>query len=223
MASRTLLLIAKRRAKDDPFVSELMKHYHVIKGHSGKHGLELVKTHHPHVIVLDAASMNTTGNRICKMLKDTLQNTPIVHIYPSPRTDAESMADILLFPPVDAARLQTTIDRLLSTPANEVINCGPFHMNIQTRLLIAHGEEIQLTPKMASLIETFLRNPGKTIDRKTLMEAVWDTDYLGDTRTLDVHIRFVRKVLENSTTKPRYLKTVRGVGYRLEVGVPEPS
>ncbi len=83
------------------------------------------------------------------------------------------------------------------------------------RTLVAHGNETQLTPKQALLVETFLRHPRETLARKRLMEAVWDTEYMGDTRTLDVHIRWIRKAMEVGGN-PRYLMTVRGVGYRLD-------
>ncbi len=99
-------------------------------------------------------------------------------------------------------------------------------MNRARRLLVVDGQETELTPKQALLIEMFFTNPGVTLDRRTLMEKVWQTDYLGDTRTLDVHVRWVRQMLEDDPSKPQYLQTVRGVGYRLEVethsmGLPE--
>jgi DNA-binding response OmpR family regulator len=72
-------------------------------------------------------------------------------------------------------------------------------------------------PKQALLVETFFRHPGETLARKTLMEKVWNTDYIGDTRTLDVHIRWLRQAIEKDPGSPRYLLTVRGVGYRLEM------
>jgi DNA-binding response OmpR family regulator len=62
----------------------------------------------------------------------------------------------------------------------------------------------------------FFRNPGETLSREMLMERVWDTRYMGDTRTLDVHIRWIRSAIEADPSKPRYLKTVRGVGYRFD-------
>ena len=133
-----------------------------------------------------------------------------------PRKNARSQANTLLFSPVTARRLVNSVGRLL-TDKEEVIGCGPFVMNVPRRILIAHGQETQLTPKQASLVELFLRNPDKTLDRKTIMETVWNTDYVGDTRTLDVHVRWIRKILEKDSKKPRYIKTVRGVGYQLVV------
>jgi DNA-binding response OmpR family regulator len=62
-----------------------------------------------------------------------------------------------------------------------------------------------------------MRNPGKVLSRKFLMKNVWDTDFLGDTRTLDVHVRWIREKIEENPSSPVYLRTVRGVGYRFEV------
>ena len=90
---------------------------------------------------------------------------------------------------------------------------------MQQRLLTAHGKEHRLTPKLAQLMETFLRNPGKTLDREYLMRNVWQTEYMGDTRTLDVHIRWIREAVEGEPGKPRFIVTVRGKGYRFEPDV----
>jgi len=75
-----------------------------------------------------------------------------------------------------------------------------------------------LTPMQCRLLKTFMTYPGKVLSRKLLMRKVWDTDYAGDTRTLEVHICWLRKKIEKDTRHPQYIKTVRGTGYRLEVG-----
>lgn len=213
----TILLIGGSRAKTSAALAALEKHYDVQFAISGKQGIELAKAHPPRAVILDAVALGTPGERICRSLLAALPQTPILHIHPGASDGVQSPASMLLFPPITAKRLIASVERLLSVEDDEVIGCGPFHMNISRRILIAHGKETQLTPKLASLVEVFLRNPGQTIDRKRLMEKVWDTDYLGDTRTLDVHIRWIRQALEEGSRTPRYLKTVRGVGYCLDV------
>ncbi len=101
----------------------------------------------------------------------------------------------------------------------DAICCGPFVLNRTTRILQAHGQEVQLQPKLAELIELFMTYPNQVLARETIMQQVWNTNYMGDTGTLNVHIRYARNVLEEDNQKPVYLKTVRGVGYRLEVDV----
>jgi DNA-binding response OmpR family regulator len=165
--------------------------------------------------VLDAISMQTHGDRIGRQIKNRLPNVPLIHLLPEPR---ESAADVVLVMPFTARKLMNCIERLLHQTADEeVIFCGPFAMNLSRRVLVANGQETQLTPKLALLVELFLRNPGKTLDRKVLMEHVWQTNYLGDTRTLDVHIRWFRRAIESDPGSPLYLKTIRGVGYRLDL------
>jgi DNA-binding response OmpR family regulator len=183
---------------------------------SGKQAAALAQEHAPHVVVLDAISMRTPGDRICQSLRSRLPETPIIHMHPGPSEAAQSQADVVLCHPFTPRKLINSIERLLVVSDDEIIICGPFSMNVDRRILFAHGQESQLTPKQALLMETFLRRPGEVLDRKTLMELVWDTDYLGDTRTLDVHIRWIRQALEDDDS-PRYLKTVRGVGYRLDI------
>jgi DNA-binding response OmpR family regulator len=76
----------------------------------------------------------------------------------------------------------------------------------------------RLTPKQAELLRVFMVHAGQTLTRKFLMATVWKTDYMGDTRTLDVHVRWLRERIEDDPSSPQYLRTVRGVGYRF--GVP---
>ena len=71
-----------------------------------------------------------------------------------------------------------------------------------------------MTPKQARLLEMFLRAPGKLLTRREIIKHVWDTDYIGDTRTLDVHISWLRRAIELDPDNPKFLKTIRGVGYR---------
>jgi DNA-binding response OmpR family regulator len=84
-------------------------------------------------------------------------------------------------------------------------------------MLTTPEQETQLTPKVALLLELFMRQPGTTLDRKVLMEKVWQTEYMGDTRTLDVHVRWIRQAIEADPARPQLLKTVRGVGYCLQL------
>lgn len=218
MEAARILFIGRIQATQ-PTVSVLEKRYQVLAASSGKQALALAREHPPQVVVLDAASMRTPGDRICQELRQGLADVPIVHIHPGPKDSAQSRADVLLFIPFTSRRLLNAISRLVKAQDDKIIRYGPLTMNPARRVLIVDGQETHLTPKQALLVETLLRHPGQTLERKTLMEKVWNTDYLGDTRTLDVHIRWLRKAIEADPSKPRYLRTVRGVGYRLEIPV----
>jgi DNA-binding response OmpR family regulator len=213
MTLPTVLLIGRA----DAHLSALQKRYTVLVASSGKQGLALVEANPPHMIILDAASMRTPGERLCRQLRNHYPLVPIIHIHSAEHQLSDSPADALLKIPLTSRKLVNAVERLLKSKGDKIIECGPFSMNLSRRVLIAHGQETQLTPKLALLVEAFLRQPNITLERKTLMESIWQTDYLGDTRTLDVHIRWIRKALESDGTHPRYLNTVRGIGYRLDI------
>jgi DNA-binding response OmpR family regulator len=217
MGAARVLLIGRPRAQQSPLISALEKRYEIVVTPSGKQALSLAQKFTPQVVVLDAISLRTPGDRICQDLRRWMEY-PIVHLHPGPRESVESLADVLLFEPFTSRKLINSIERLLPLSGdNGTISCGPFLMDVSRRVLVANGQETQLTPKLAVLVELFLKHPGETLDRKTLMVQVWDTDYLGDTRTLDVHVRWIRQAIEPEPGKPRYLKTIRGVGYRLDI------
>jgi DNA-binding response OmpR family regulator len=217
MAAARILLIGRDRPQQSSLIAALRKRYEVTVAPSGKQALSLAQKHAPQVVVLDAISLRTPGDRICQEVRDWLE-IPVIHLHPGPKETADSAADAILFEPFTSRKLINCIERLLPpTGDNGIVTCGPFSVDLSRRVLAAHGQETQLTPKLAVLVEMFLSHPGETLDRKTLMVKVWHTDYLGDTRTLDVHIRWIRQAIEPEPGKPRYLKTIRGVGYRLDV------
>lgn len=217
MRAARILLVESSRAKRTSFADALRKRYEVISAPSGRQALDAGKDARPAVIVLDALAMRTPGGRVCQTLRKGLPGIPLIHLHPGPKSKDGSVADVVLFMPFTSRKLVNSIERLLDVPDDAVVVCGPFSVHLGRRVLIVNGQETQLTPKLAQLVEVFMRNPGHTLDRRFLMERVWNTDYMGDTRTLDVHIRWIRRAIESDPGKPRYLKTIRGVGYRLEL------
>ncbi len=79
------------------------------------------------------------------------------------------------------------------------------------------GKQARLTPRLVILLKTLMERPGEVIERNTLFRMVWETAYTADTRTLDVHVSWLREALEDDPRHPRFVKTVRGVGYRLDL------
>ena len=90
-------------------------------------------------------------------------------------------------------------------------------VDMQQRNVLHNGKKHSLTPKEFKLLKLFIDNKNQILSRKTIMQEVWETDYMGDTRTLDVHIRWIREKTEDNPSRPQRLLTIRGVGYRLEV------
>jgi DNA-binding response OmpR family regulator len=171
----------------------------------------------PDLLVFDAASMRTSGVRTCQRLRRSNEAIPLIHcrgVGDSEPVDAA--ADVYLRQPFTARKLLNRIRALL--PANpdseEIIRVGGLTYYRNKRSVNSpHYGERQLTPKLADLLEQFLRHPDEVLDRKHLMEMVWHTSYIGDTRTLDVHVRWMREIIEINPARPELLLTVRGVGY----------
>jgi DNA-binding response OmpR family regulator len=214
MDATKILLVGRNQAKNASLLTALKKRYRVILAENGAQAMVSAEQQ-PDAVIIDAVSLRTPGDRICRDLRRRLGDVPIVHIHPD--AHAESSADVVLNHPFTSRKLINCIERLLKMHDDQVVACGGFSLNIPRRVLVVRGQETQLTPKLALLVEMFLRAPGQTISRKEIMQRVWKTDYLGDTRTLDVHIRWIRRAVESDPGKPRYLVTVRGVGYRLDI------
>jgi DNA-binding response OmpR family regulator len=97
-----------------------------------------------------------------------------------------------------------------------ILEMGPLRLNLAQRRVKSVDKEARLTPKQTKLLEMFMRNPGKLLTRETLIQDVWHTDYTGDTRTLDVHMSWLRKAIEPDPRQPTFIKTIRGMGYRFD-------
>ena len=96
------------------------------------------------------------------------------------------------------------------------LTVGELRLDTQTRQLTKNGQTMRLAPKLCELLELFMRYPGQVLDRAFIMDKVWKTKYLGDLRTLEVHVSLLRKIIEDNPRKPTYVRTVRTVGYRFD-------
>jgi two-component system response regulator RegX3 len=100
--------------------------------------------------------------------------------------------------------------------AVDVLEVGPVRLELDTRRCFVRGEEVKLRKKEFALLGQLLTNVGRVMTREVLIDRVWGSDYVGDTKTLDVHIKRLRSVVEVKPKDPQYISTVRGVGYRFE-------
>jgi two-component system response regulator RegX3 len=99
----------------------------------------------------------------------------------------------------------------------DTLEAGPVRMDVERHVVTVDGSEQRLPLKEFELLEMFLRNPGRVLTRGQLIDRVWGSDYVGDTKTLDVHVKRLRAKLEPDPGEPKYLVTVRGLGYKLEL------
>ena len=217
---KSLVLIAETRTL---FIASLRKHYTTHLARSGKLGITAIQEHGVELVIVDAVSLGTTGERICKQIREAFPEHLIIHIHPNAKTKTDSPADVVLFQPVTSRSLLSQIRKLGSKKESHLLKVAHFQLDSERRILYVRDKEVELTPKQAELVEAFLRHPNETLERKWLMQQIWNTDYTGDTRTLNVHVRFVREVMEKDASDPRYIQTVRGVGYRFELPSPHPN
>ncbi len=174
-------------------------------------------------LILIDASGGTDSTTQCRHSVAIYPNTPLVLLAvrdcpPGPQCRLLTCNNVLLFP-FSNNELLGKLDALLSGEQWGILRVGELALDVKTRRVQRQGSEAQqLTPKQALLLEVFMCYPERTLSRKFLMEAIWETDYIEDTRTLDVHVRWIREHIEQNPSRPRYLRTVRGVGYRF--GVP---
>lgn len=183
-----------------------------------KNALKAASKGKPDVLVLNAASMRTTGTRLCKRAREKLDGTPIILISPEgSEPDPNCGASQTLVQPFTARKLINRVDRLLPGDEREILKVGPIKLDRAKNRVYSSAGQSRLTPKLAKLLEIFLNNPGRLMMRKTLIRKVWHTDYTGDTRTLDVHMSWLRQAIEEDPSKPELLKTIRGMGYRMDI------
>jgi DNA-binding response OmpR family regulator len=120
-------------------------------------------------------------------------------------------------PPFTSRKLLYRVKKLAETLSSREIRAAPLALDPDTNMLRKGDISSHLRPKEAALLELFMCNPGRVLSRQEIMKKVWETDYMGDTRTLSVHIRWLRLKIEDNPNAPIFLRTVRGVGYRFEV------
>jgi DNA-binding response OmpR family regulator len=219
MTLARILLIESSRASAPSFAPALEKKgYAVDVYHKVDPALVAAKKNPPDVVVLDAASMRTSGTRMCRTVRTTLDGLPIILISPEKSDpDASSGASITLVHPFTPRKLLNRIARILPGDESYMLEVGPIRLNLAQRKVYSQGKEERLTPKQTKLLEIFMLNPGRLLTRKILIKQVWQTDYIGDTRTLDVHMSWLRGAIEKDPTRPMFLRTIRGMGYRLDL------
>jgi DNA-binding response OmpR family regulator len=220
MTSVTVLLVESDKASAPSFASALEKRgYNLMVAHSAAEALAKVNGSLPAVVVVDAASLKTSGTRMCKELRRSLEHIRILLVVDKKATlDEGNGADLTLQHPFTPRKLLNGVNRLLPAGDGIALQVGPIKLNLAQRKVKCGAREERLTPKQSKLLEVLMRHAGEVVTRKTLIKQVWETDYTGDTRTLDVHVSWLRAVIEPNPLKPRYLKTLRGQGYRLDAG-----
>lgn len=231
MNSKTILIVDDEKTIVDILDFNLKREkYETIKAYDGREGLRLAREAKPDLILLDVMLPYMDGFEVCKALRDEGDNVPIIMITArEEETDKvfglENGADDYITKPFSMrelmARVKSNMRRFVSVsvappvpavPAN-CISIRELTINTDLHNVTKNGKELELTQREYELIKFLASNPGKVISRQELMSEVWQYDYYGDLRTVDVAVRRLREKLETNPAEPEYVITKRGVGY----------
>jgi DNA-binding response OmpR family regulator len=213
-----ILFVEKDVTRADLLVPSLeRKGYDVMVAHTRRQAASRIRSSQLDLLIVDVASFGPRGYRVNEAIRDQLHGTATILLLPKGHDPAGSSADAFMTPPFTSRRLLYRVRTVAKTLPNREIRVGRLTLDPATGILRKSEATIRLRPKEAALLALFMRNRGKVLSRQEIMAEIWETDYLEDTRTLNVHVCWLRTKIEDGAGAPRYLRTVRGVGYRFDV------
>lgn len=185
---------------------------------SQKETLHELRTVPCHGLLLEIDGRKSSRQRFCSTLRARYPGLCIVAVGEERHHRQSSVAfDGFVQNPLLPEQARPILQLLLSGSADAKLRVGPIRLDRRTRTVTGPVGRKKLPPKLCDLLSLLMENAGDTVKRKKIMQAVWQTEYLEDTRTLDVHIRWLRERIEPDPSHPQFLETVRGEGYRLNV------
>jgi two-component system response regulator RegX3 len=192
----------------------------------GRTALERLRAEPPSIVILDLMLPEMSGLDVCRAIRAE-SDVPIIMVTAKDSeadkvTGLELGADDYVTKPFSMRELVSRVRanlRRVRTPlpeavADEILAAGPVRMDVERHEVTVAGEAVAFPPKEFELLETFLRRKGRLLTRDFLIETVWGPDYFGDTKTLDVHVKRLRRKFEDDPHRPSHLLTVRGLGYK---------
>ena len=199
--------------------------YSVTVARDGRRAIERFRAEPPDLVILDLMLPELSGLDVCRLLRQE-STVPIIMVTAK---DSESDkvaglelgADDYVTKPFSVRELVSRVRAHLRrvhmsapVPTEEILRGGPVEMDVTRHEVRVHDEVVSLPPKEFELLESLLRRKGRLLTREFLIEEIWGHDYVGDTKTLDVHVKRVRRKIEPDPHDPVFLVTVRGLGYK---------
>lgn len=213
----TVLIVANDKEVTNSLATSFnKKEYSILTAHSGRQALAQAKARLPDAIVLDATSPRLSVKRLVRSLHRGAHPIMILLAQNPNRIEGGSNGALVLPKTTTPKKLTQRVRTALDNRPPREMKAGNLTLHVERRRITRGNRSHKLTPKEFELLKVFMTHAGQIVSRKTLMQEIWDTDYLGDTRTLDVHIRWLREKIEDDPNEPRLLVTMRGEGYRLE-------
>ncbi len=222
-------------ADDDPMIVDALSYqlekegFTVLKAYDGQEALELARTAAPHLILLDIMMPKLQGWEVCRILRQEKNTTPILMLTARGEEmdrvlGLELGADDYVVKPFSFRELlariranlrRVELDNQRSSGRKQPVTLGPLTIDPERHLVSRQGQPVTLSHREYDLLLALLEANGAVMKRGDLLDKVWGEKWVGDPRTLDVHIRWLREKLEEDPSRPQLIRTVRGVGYRL--------
>ena len=225
-----VLIVEDEESLADPLAFLLRKEgFDVTIAGDGPTALENFESEGADIVLLDLMLPGMSGTDVCKRLRQT-SSVPVIMVTARDSeidkvVGLELGADDYVTKPYSARELIARIRAVLRRGAEvdtdpgidiSVLEAGPVRMDVERHTVTVRGEQVTLPLKEFDLLEYLLRNSGRVLTRGQLIDRVWGADYVGDTKTLDVHVKRLRSKIEADPGKPVHLVTVRGLGYKFE-------
>lgn len=220
---------------DEIHIVELLKfnletfNYKVDYSYDGFDGFAKAKDIKPDLILLDWMLPNISGIDVLKKIRSdkTLKNTPVILLTAKNMENdkvegLEIGADDYITKPFSIkellARITSVLRRYNINNVDEefILSIGKIKLDLSKHEVTKGDEKVELTLKEFELLKLLLQNKGKVLSRNYLLDKIWGYEYYGETRTVDVHIRYLRKKIESEDASEKYIETIRGVGYKIE-------
>jgi two-component system, OmpR family, response regulator RegX3 len=194
--------------------------------HDGERGIELFRARVPSLVLLDLMLPKLSGLDVCRLIR--AESTVPIVILTAKDSEADKVAglelgaDDYVTKPFSMrellSRVRANLRRVDMTPLGSTGSAplagGPVVLDPETHEVEVRGQSVAFTPKEFDLLEVLLSRKGRLLTRELLIGEVWGSDYFGDTKTLDVHVKRIRQKIEDDPHRPKHLLTVRGLGYK---------
>lgn len=218
-----------------PYQALPRRWYRVAVMADGSEAFRRLQQDPPDLILLDSTLPQNDTAAVCVAVRDQHPPIPLI-IFVRSKTHARQLARacagvplcVTLVKPCPPADLAATVSKLVRKVRQRrksppVLHAGPLAFDLTRRQVTKNGEPVALTPKQYDLLLLLVRHAGQVVSRQSIMQEVWQTSWMGDTRTLDVHVRMIRRNIEENPSRPQFVRTARGRGYVFQVPEPEPE
>ena len=229
MQERTILIV-----EDEENLREALKYnlehsgYQVVTAADGGAGLEIARESDPSLVILDVMLPTLDGLEVCRLLRRTSDVPVLMLTAKTGEVDKivglEMGADDYVVKPFSMRELLSRVRAILRRPRSwrmaasgaAVIRSGALELDRTGHVVSLQGRQIDLKPREFDLLALLMTNKGRVYTRRQILDQVWEQDYIGDARTVDVHVRWLREKIETDPSSPQSIVTIRGVGYKFQ-------